>query len=128
MARRNWSPGPNLAADQLLRDRPPWIIHTNVSVYYPCRPLLRTANVAELPQCLFQHTSCVKAQRHRSFVTSHSAKTGINYIYFYYRCHARPRVRSRVRDHGDSRAEGSTLESINVCFIASFAFSSSGER
>ena len=22
MARRNWSPGPNLAADQLLRDRP----------------------------------------------------------------------------------------------------------
>ena len=40
-----------------------------------------TAKVAsELPQCLFQATSCVKDQRHRSFVTSHSAKTSVYFI------------------------------------------------
>ena len=40
-----------------------------------------TAKVAsELPQFLFQATSCVKDQRHRSFVTSHSAKTSVYFI------------------------------------------------
>ena len=37
MARRNWSPGPNLAADQLLRDRP----STRDASLYNARPLLR---------------------------------------------------------------------------------------
>ena len=38
-----------------------------------------TVKVAsEMPQCLFQATSCVKDQRHRSFVTSHSAKTSVH--------------------------------------------------
>ena len=60
--------------------------------------------VSELPQCLFRATSCVKDQRHRSFVTSH----WLNSLIFYYRCHVRPRVRPRVRDHGASCAEGST--------------------
>ena len=82
-----------------------------------------TAKVAsELPQCLFQATSCVKYQRHRSFVTSYLAKTRVYFIAITW-LHVRP----RVRDYGASHAEGSTLESINICFIASFAFSSSGE-
>ena len=48
-----------------------------------------TAKVAsELPQCLFQATSCVKDQRHRSFVTLHSAKTSVYFIIAVTRCHA----------------------------------------
>ena len=35
---------------------------------------LPTKVAGELPQCLFQATSCVKDQRHRNFVTSHPAK------------------------------------------------------
>ena len=41
---------------------------------------LTTKIASELPQCLFQATSCVKDQRHRSFVTSHSVKTSIYFI------------------------------------------------
>ena len=43
---------------------------------------------SELLQCLFQATSCVKDQRHQSFVTSHLAKTCVYFIIAVMRCQA----------------------------------------
>ena len=57
-----------------------------------------TAKVtSELPQCLFQGTSCVKDQRHRSFFTSHSAKTSIYFIIAVTRTSSCSRSRSLLR-------------------------------